>query len=94
MPIGKGRTEMYMSRFDQDRFRERIEPCHHLASFCRIEAVDKEYLGYRIAGSLQKSFPVRRLAVLIGEGLLRFSTALFRTISIQKPQGRAKATYR
>ena len=85
---------MYISRFDHDRFRERIEPCHHLASFCRIEAVDKEYLGYRMAGSLQKRFLVRRLAVLIGEGLLRFSTALFRTISIQKPQGRAKATYR
>ncbi len=77
---------MDTSRIDHERLRERIQPCYHMQTFCKVENLDKEYLRYTILCSLKKHSLRIHLGAWIREKFIRISTATSDAISIQKPQ--------
>ncbi len=52
---------MDTSRFEYERYRERLGESFHLEKFCRIEHFDEIYLGYLITHSNRK----RKVSVLV-----------------------------
>jgi hypothetical protein len=75
---------MFLSQFDHECFRERLQPRYHMEFFCKVEHVDKDYLDYRISAALGKTVHLQRLGVLIQEYLKKISIAASMSIIPQK----------